>query len=142
VERLRARAEQAGSQLVVSVPEIYGRWDRTRIDQVISNLLTNAIKYGRGRPVRVVGGIDGAQAHLEISDEGIGVSQDDIDRIFGKFERAVPSQYGGLGLGLFIARQIVEAHGGRITAANLAGPDGGVAGARFEVTLPLARRTA
>lgn len=131
VERLRARAEQAGSELVVEAPEIHGQWDRMRIDQVVSNLLTNAIKYGRGRPVRVVAGVDGAHATIEISDEGIGVSQEDIDRIFGKFERAVPSQYGGLGLGLFIARQIVEAHDGMIHVHSVPG-----IGSTFRVMLP------
>lgn len=133
VERLRARAEQAGSELVVDVPEIHGRWDRLRIDQVLSNLVSNAIKYGRGRPVRVHGGVDGPHARIEIVDEGIGVSQDDIDRIFGKFERAVPSQYGGLGLGLFIARQIVEAHDGLIHVHSVPGM-----GSTFRVVLPRA----
>jgi PAS domain S-box-containing protein len=131
VDRLRARAEQAGSELVIEVPEIHGRWDRMRIDQVLSNLVGNAIKYGRGRPVRVVAGIDGPHASIEIADEGIGVSQDDIDRIFGKFERAVPSQYGGLGLGLFIARQIVEAHDGLIHVHSVPG-----IGSTFRVVLP------
>jgi PAS domain S-box-containing protein len=133
VERMCARAEQAGSELIVDVPQIHGRWDRMRIDQVVSNLLTNAIKYGRGRPVRVLGGIEGGYAHIEICDEGIGVSQEDVDRIFGKFERAVPSQYGGLGLGLFIARQIVDAHDGMIRVHSVPG-----VGSTFRVLLPRA----
>lgn len=133
VDRLRSRAEQAGSEIIVDVPLIHGHWDRMRIDQVVSNLLTNAIKYGCGRPVRVVAGTDGAYARLEISDEGIGVSQEDVDRIFGKFERAVPSQYGGLGLGLFISRQIVEAHGGMILVHSTPG-----VGSTFRVLLPRA----
>lgn len=133
VDQLRSRAEQAGSEVIVDVPEVHGRWDRMRIEQVVSNLVSNAIKYGRGRPVRVVGRADAAGAHLEIVDEGIGISQEDIDRIFGKFERAVPSHYGGLGLGLFIARQIIEAHDGVIYVQSTPG-----IGSTFRVVLPRA----
>lgn len=133
VDRLRARAEQAGSEVIVDVPEIHGRWDRMRIEQVVSNLVSNAIKYGRGCPVRVVGRAEPAGAQLEIVDEGIGISQEDIDRIFGKFERAVPSHYGGLGLGLFISRQIVEAHDGVIHVHSTPG-----IGSTFRVVLPRA----
>ena len=130
VARLRPRAEQVGSSLVVDVAMIRGRWDRLRLDQVLTNLLLNAIKYGRGRPVHVRARTDGLLVHVEITDEGIGVTSENTLRIFDKFERAVPAHYGGLGLGLFIARQIVEAHEGRVEVESVPG-----VGSTFRVTL-------
>lgn len=134
VARLRLRAEQAGSTIVVDVAEIRGRWDRLRLDQVLTNLLLNALKYGRGRPVQVRGRIDGPLAVVEITDQGIGVTSEDTLRIFNKFERAVSAHYGGLGLGLFIARQIVEAHDGHVEVESSPG-----VGSTFRVTLPRLR---
>jgi PAS domain S-box-containing protein len=131
-DRMRPRADAAGSELVIDVASIRGRWDRLRMDQVLTNLLHNAFKFGRGRPVRVAAGRDTTSARLEVTDQGIGVSDDDMQRIFGKFERAVPSHYGGLGLGLFIARQIVEAHRGRLEVTSSQG-----VGSTFRVILPL-----
>ncbi len=131
-ERMRSRAEAAGSEIVIDVCSIRGRWDRVRIDQVLTNLMANAFKFGRGRPVRVVAEREPSSARLEVHDQGIGVSDEDIHRIFGKFERAVPSHYGGLGLGLFIARQIVEAHNGRVEVTSTPG-----VGSTFRVMLPL-----
>ncbi|MBL0220937.1 MAG: PAS domain S-box protein [Myxococcales bacterium] len=130
-ERLRPRADQVGSEMVVDVPAIRGRWDRLRIDQVVTNLLLNALKYGRGRPVKVAAGEDGAVVRLEVCDQGIGVASEDVQRIWGKFERAVPAHYGGLGLGLFIARQIVEAHQGHVDVESVPG-----VGSTFRVILP------
>ncbi|HEY4180146.1 MAG TPA: PAS domain-containing sensor histidine kinase [Kofleriaceae bacterium] len=131
--RMRPRAEQSGSLLEIDVCSIRGRWDRLRLEQVLTNLLLNAFKFGRGKPVRVAAESEGAAACLEVSDQGIGVGADDLSRIFGKFERAVPSTYGGLGLGLFIARQIVEAHNGRVDVTSVPG-----IGSTFRVTLPCA----
>ena len=130
-ERLRGRADQAGSELQIDVPAIHGRWDRLRIDQVVTNLLLNAFKYGRGRPVRIVAAEQDARVRLEVTDQGIGVSREDVERIWGKFERAVPAHYGGLGLGLFIARQIVEAHDGEVEVESVPG-----VGSTFRVVLP------
>ncbi len=130
-DRLRARADQAGSEMLIEVPAIRGRWDRLRIDQVVTNLLLNALKYGRGRPVKVAAGEDGPVVRLEVHDQGIGVASEDMQRIWGKFERAVPAHYGGLGLGLFIARQIVEAHHGHVSVESVPG-----VGSMFRVLLP------
>lgn len=132
--RLRVRAEQVCSEIVVDVPSILGRWDRLRVDQVVTNLLVNALKYGRGQPVKIVGRLEGDHAMLEIVDRGIGVPASELDRIFDKFERAVPSQYGGLGLGLFITRQIVHAHRGTLQVESTPG-----VGSTFRVRLPLDR---
>jgi signal transduction histidine kinase len=110
-----------------------GRWDAFRLDQVISNLLANAIRYGQTKPIQVaVRGADGA-ARLIVQDQGIGIADEYKERIFGQFERAVSSHhYGGLGLGLWITKQVVEAHGGTIHVESRLGH-----GATFTVTLPL-----
>lgn len=129
--RLRGRADQAGSTMEVEVPSIRGNWDPLRIEQAVTNLVSNALKYGRGRPVSISARLDGPQVHLEVRDQGIGVATEDVRRIFDKFERAVPAHYGGLGLGLFITRQIVEAHRGEIAVDSVPG-----VGSTFRVMLP------
>lgn len=141
VEWASDAARHAGCEIRcrVEVPgALHGRWDRARLEQILENLLSNAIKYGAGRPIEVLVGGTLERAVLAVKDNGIGVSQTDLDRIFARFERAVPSsQYGGLGLGLYITRQIVEAHGGNIRVASDVG-----AGALFEVELPRRLRLA
>lgn len=103
------------------------------VRQVIINLITNAAKYGAGHPVEVRTRRQGDAAIIEVRDYGIGISKEDQERIFGRFERAVSiKSYGGLGLGLYISRQIVDAHGGRIRVESTAGK-----GATFAVELPL-----
>ena len=132
-DRFRPHAEAARCELLVDAPaEIFGNWDRFRIEQVITNLLSNALKYGRGKPVelRVSGREDGAR--LSVADQGIGITKENVSRIFGRFERAVSSRhYGGLGLGLYVASEIVESHGGCILVQSEPG-----AGSVFTVLLP------
>jgi signal transduction histidine kinase len=125
----------AACALTVDAPEpVVGRWDAMRIEQIADNLLRNALKYGAGKPIAVAVATDGTTATLTVADQGIGLSPDDRERIFGRFERAVSSRnYGGLGMGLFIVRQVVEAHGGAVDVQSRAG-----AGATFVVRLPLA----
>jgi signal transduction histidine kinase len=97
-----------------------GSWDRDRLEQVVENLLSNAAKFGPGRPIRieVVAPADG-RASLTVSDQGIGIPDDQQTRIFERFERGTSSpHYGGMGMGLFIVRKIVEAHGGTIRVAS------------------------
>jgi signal transduction histidine kinase len=103
-----------------------------RIAQVVTNLLSNACKYGSGKPVEVTVEPAGERAVLTVRDHGIGIQTEHLERIFECFARAVPPRhYGGLGLGLYITRQVVEAHGGTIRAESEVG-----AGATFVVDLP------
>jgi len=132
-ERFSEEAARAGCSLELNlVKDATGLWDRSRLEQVATNLLSNAIKYGPGRPIEVAVSAQEELATVAISDQGIGVSPGDAARIFQRFERAVSARhYGGLGLGLYIARQIAEAHGGQIAVA---GRPGG--GSTFTLTLP------
>lgn len=131
--RFEADLAKAGCTLTVRGPDrIAGEWDRFRVEQVVSNLISNAIKYGAGKPVEI--DVEDAQgvARLRVRDHGIGIAPEDQQRIFQRFERAVSElHYGGLGLGLWIVRQTVEAQGGRIAVESAPGQ-----GATFTVELP------
>jgi PAS domain S-box-containing protein len=135
VDREEVRAARAGSRLVLEARgPVEGTWDASRLEQVLLNLLSNAIKFGRGRPIAVRVEADAEQAMLAVRDEGIGISPEAQSRIFDRFERAVPERhYGGLGLGLWLARQIVQAHGGALWVESAEGK-----GATFHVRLPRA----
>jgi PAS domain S-box-containing protein len=112
--------------------EVLGRWDRLRLEQVVTNILGNAIKYGNGHPIEIAVNETPEGARLRIRDYGIGIEGQDLSRIFRRFHRAVPSRsYGGLGLGLYITRQIVDAHHGRIEVESTVGQ-----GSEFVVRLP------
>jgi len=130
--RLRERAERAGALFRLSTTAVEGSWDRLRIDSVVTNLLENALKYGAGAPIDVAVRDGDAEAVLVVRDHGIGISPDDQARIFQRFERAVRGpQYDGLGIGLWLARRLVEAHGGTIAVDSRPGE-----GATFTVRLP------
>jgi PAS domain S-box-containing protein len=114
----RLADEAARSKVAVNVRaagSVVGRWDRLRLEQVVTNLLTNALKFGAGKPVDIeIAGRRGV-ASLTVRDRGMGIAPDDVERVFRRFEQTGPARaYGGLGLGLYIVRQIVEAHGGTI----------------------------
>jgi signal transduction histidine kinase len=112
---------------------VVGQWDAFRLEQVVTNLLANAIKYGGGKLIQMSVSTVHNQARLVIQDHGIGIAKQDQTRIFERFERAVSSRhFGGLGLGLFITRQIVNSHGGSISVESEPGM-----GSRFIVDLPL-----
>lgn len=111
--------------------DLRGTWDRFRIDQVLTNLLVNALKYGQGKPVDVVLRGDPERVHVAVRDRGIGIAPEALPRLFDRFERAAPAKFAGLGLGLWIARQIVERHGGRISAHSEPGE-----GSTFAFELP------
>lgn len=135
VARFESDFRAQGMTLNVDVaPAAPVRGDRFRLEQVFENLMTNALKYGESRPVTVRVGRDGATARAMVEDRGIGFAPEDAERIFHRFERATSPNIAGLGLGLYICRQIAEAHGGRIWAEHR--PEGG---ARFVFELPEAR---
>ncbi len=124
---------QSGSTVSTSGEPVTGLWDRLRLGQVVVNLLGNAVKYGAGKPIEVRYGRRGERAFLLVRDQGIGVEPADQRHIFERFERAVSSQnYGGLGLGLYIVKRILEAHGGAVQVESAPGE-----GASFLVELPL-----
>lgn len=137
VDRHAADISRARCAVAVHAPEpVVGRWDRPRLDQIITNLVSNAIKYGQGGLVEISVRREGVEGRLSVRDHGIGIDAGEQARIFERFERAVSSRnYGGLGLGLWIVRQLVEAHGGRISVESRQGE-----GALFAVELPLAER--
>jgi signal transduction histidine kinase len=135
-ERFADEAAEAHSPIACDAGEpLVAPVDAGRLDQVLSNLLSNALKYGRGAPIRVaLRGADG-RALLSVTDGGIGIPEADHARIFGRFERAVSGRnYAGLGLGLWIALHIAEAHSGTIRVESAPGR-----GSTFTVDLPLAR---
>ncbi len=134
VENFAAQAAAAGSSIEVSCGAVMeGVWDEFRIEQVIANLLSNALRYGARQPVQVRVLAEAGMACVEVRDHGIGISPDNQQRIFQQFERVASNHsVAGLGLGLYISEQIVLAHGGRITVHSAEGE-----GATFRVHLPL-----
>ena len=133
VGQLEDEASQTGSAMAADGRPVVGEWDRLRLSQVVTNLLSNAVKYGAGKPVEVSYGPTATGAFVLVQDHGIGIAPADQRQIFERFERAVSSRnYGGLGLGLYIVRRIVEAHGGTIRVESAPGE-----GSTFLVELPL-----
>jgi signal transduction histidine kinase len=135
LQRFREALRESGSRvdLVADAP-VRGEWDRMRLDTIVTNLLSNAIKFGEGKPIEVRVDRDGAFGRVRVKDHGIGIGAADQARIFERFERAVPERhYGGFGVGLWVARLVAEAHGGRIRVESA--PD---QGSTFTLELPLA----
>jgi PAS domain S-box-containing protein len=114
-------------------PRIEGNWDRLRLDEVLTNLISNAVKYGVKRPIEISAAASTDHAVVVVKDHGVGISPHDLKRIFEPFERVEEiSKVRGLGMGLWITKQIVEAHGGTILVESE--PD---RGSSFIVRLPL-----
>lgn len=113
-------------------PNVMGLWDKSRIEQVVFNLLSNALKYGEGKPIEVKLTLENKIARLMVEDHGIGIEKENVSKIFGKFQRIAPfTHFGGLGLGLFISQTIIAAHGGTIHVESKLGE-----GSRFIVEIP------
>jgi signal transduction histidine kinase len=134
-ERLERQILQADCKVSIDAPApVIGDWDRYRVEQIYTNLLTNALKYGPRKPIRVSVTREGAFGRLVVRDQGIGIAKEHQGKIFDRFERAV--QVGntatGLGLGLYIVRQIVESHRGTVSVNSEVG-----LGSAFVVELPL-----
>lgn len=134
VAQLTAELSRSGSGVTVHASEpVVGFWDASRMEQLFINLLTNAIKFGKRNPIDVTLGVADGMARLEVADGGIGMPPEVQERIFQRYERGVSARhYGGLGLGLYIVRTIVEAHGGRVSVTSSPGT-----GSRFTVDLPV-----
>jgi signal transduction histidine kinase len=133
IERHDEQAQEAGCSISLEAEgEIEGWWDRLRLERVVTNLLSNALKFGRGKPVEVrVEQVEG-RARLTVRDHGLGIPQEAQQRIFERFEREKSGgHHAGFGLGLYIVRQLVEAHGGIIRVKSTLGE-----GAAFTVELP------
>jgi signal transduction histidine kinase len=134
VDRSVEEAKRAGCELRVTAPEpLWGAWDRSRLEQVLTNLLSNAFRHAGGQPVDVKLTTVDDSARLVVTDHGPGIPQERIEDLFGRYRRGdAARERGGLGLGLYISRHVVEAHGGRLEAHG--GPG---AGCEFIVVLPL-----
>lgn len=133
IDRCRPEALRAGCTLELkNGSRVMGSWDPAQLEQVLANLIGNAIKYGPSKPIHVTVEGTAGVARIRVHDHGIGIAAIDSKRIFECFERAVsPIHYGGLGLGLFVASRIVHAHGGTITVLSTKSK-----GSMFTVTLP------
>ncbi|MGZ3420786.1 MAG: hybrid sensor histidine kinase/response regulator [Polyangiales bacterium] len=133
VERAQGDAAKTGSALSLRVDgPVRGLWDRLGVERVVANLLSNALKHGAGGPVEVTVDAEGNDATIAVRDHGPGVPPEERTSIFERYERRAPLQHaGGFGVGLWIARQIVEAHRGRIDVWSALGE-----GTRFTVRLP------
>lgn len=133
VEGLRGRAAATGTELRLVAPRVVqGEWDGARLARAIGHLVQNAAKFGRGKPVDVTVSDDEGEARVTVRDRGPGVEGEVRERIFAKFERSAPAEnVGGLGLGLWMARAIAEAHGGTVTLESSPGE-----GATFALRIP------
>lgn len=134
VQELMPKFHETFTPVVVNeTGAVKGHWDAKRLIEVIQNLLTNALKYGSGRPVIIYVRSNGEWATLSVKDSGIGISLEDQKKIFERYSRAVSARhFGGLGLGLYLTQKIVEAHGGEISVESMLG-----SGSLFTVKLPL-----
>ncbi len=132
LDRLREMLAQAGCSTRPRLQtNVVGSYDRLRMEQVLTNLITNAVRHGQGSAIDVLLEADAERAILTVRDHGPGIAAVEHERIFERFSRAAPEGVPGLGLGLYICRQIAEAHGGEIHVESTPG-----AGASFVVTLP------
>jgi two-component system OmpR family sensor kinase len=134
VERFSEVASNAKCELRLTAPSgISTRIDKFRLDEAIGNVVSNAIKYGAGKLINVDLKAKDGKATVVVQDRGIGIPEEDLSRVFGRFERtSISHNYGGLGLGLYIAKQVIEEHEGSIRAENRSG-----GGARIVIELPL-----
>ncbi|MCB5185874.1 hybrid sensor histidine kinase/response regulator [Methylobacillus gramineus] len=134
VTDFQLQAQAAGYKISLEILDAaQGMWDEFRIEQIIANLLTNALRYGHGKPISVTLRRIDDHAQIAVRDQGQGISPEDQARIFLAFERCQGSEgSAGLGLGLYIAQQLAEAHQGQILIESIQGE-----GSTFTLKLPL-----
>jgi len=133
VKGMEASLDQTGNTCRMNLPAtLEGRWDRHRLEQVLTNLLSNAGKYAPGKPVDITLKSDGENAILIVKDYGKGIPQKNLEKIFNPFERLNTAEASGLGLGLYIVQQIITAHKGKIAVETEQG-----SGTSFTITLPM-----
>lgn len=131
-----AVAAQARCELVVRLDdEASGDWDPAAVEQIVENLLSNALRYGAGKPVTVTVRVRGNTAQLEVSDRGIGIDAADQERIFDRFHRVPGAEVSGFGVGLWISRELARAMTGDVTVRSSPGE-----GASFILGLPMSSR--
>lgn len=134
IDRFEDHLELANCSLrLETTGEIPGLWDQIRLEQALSNLLTNAIKYGEGSPIEVTIEKEGHTAKISVKDNGIGIEPKKQKAIFERFQRATEDEkFQGLGVGLFIVKQIIDAHGGKVSVKSKLGK-----GSTFIIELPI-----
>ena len=133
LDYFKVEIEKTGCSLNTNLnPEIWGLWDRARIEQAFINLLTNAMKYGKGKPIFISTTIEHGKAIIRVKDEGIGIAKEHHQKVFQRFERVAPEEFHGLGLGLFITKEIIDTHAGKIEIESELGK-----GCCFKIALPL-----
>lgn len=134
-ERLQPLVKEAQTSLNLhSNTEVMGYWDQFKLEQVCTNLITNALKYGDNHPINIHLNVKDDLARLEVQDQGNGIAASDHEKVFKRYERVVSpnSKKSGLGLGLHIVKEIVQAHQGKVWVESDIGQ-----GARFIVELPI-----
>jgi len=127
-------AQFAGSPISLAMPEtLRGAWDRLAVEQIVANLVSNAIKYGQGGPIDITLEARGLQAEFTVRDRGAGIAEIDQLRIFERFQQAIGSgrRRSGFGIGLWLVKSLVEAHGGSISVDSQVSQ-----GSTFTVLLP------
>jgi PAS domain S-box-containing protein len=137
VERFREESSASGSRIDLELSAgMTGTWDRLRLEQVVTNLVSNALSYGAGKAILITLRGDESRVEIRVRDAGLGIAAEDLSRIFDRFERVeAPRAHGGLGMGLYITREIVHAHGGSVSVESALGE-----GSSFSVFLPRDQR--
>lgn len=133
-EDLTPLAKESETEFVLEIDaEVEGHWDAFRIEQIIINLMTNAIRYGKGKPVHVSLVMEGEHAVIKVADQGVGIAEHEQKKIFEAFERSGDNEVkAGLGLGLYISKKLAEAHAGEISVSSQKD-----SGSTFVLRLPL-----
>ncbi|MBP9719331.1 MAG: HAMP domain-containing histidine kinase [Candidatus Levybacteria bacterium] len=134
ISRMEDKAHEAGYDITTDIENgVVGQWDRGRLEQVITNLFSNAIKYGNQKPINIAVFQKGEHAKVTITDRGIGIPKELRGKLFTRFERGTNAhEFEGLGVGLYISMQIIKAHNGTIEVQSTQGK-----GATFTITLPI-----